>query len=178
MLAQSAENAGSGRLGDGRRHAAQDAYRLLVASDLRDLRRGIKQRRSDYSCEVFRHRVGLIGERMDFRSVDFAYYGDLAGRASTDPKQVCELEQFGIAIHGCASPMTDIRGSVSSEAWASAPQARIDAQTPIVAGLTPGSVNHRVSTSVLLMLQDSLFVLSQTKKMVEAAREQALGGRA
>lgn len=70
--------------------------------------------------------------------------------------------------------MTDIKQEVSSEAWRSATQARIDAQITIVAGLAPGSDAHRVSTSVLLLLQDGLFVLSQTKMMVEAARRQAL----
>ena len=69
--------------------------------------------------------------------------------------------------------MTDPTLSVSSEAWGSATQARIDAQTTIVAGLMPGSTGHRIATTVLLMLHDSLFILSQTKTMIEAVRPQA-----
>ncbi len=59
-----------------------------------------------------------------------------------------------------------------SEAWLSATQARIDAQSTIVAGLLPGSADHRIATSVLLMLQDSLFILTQSKTMVDAALQQ------
>lgn len=66
--------------------------------------------------------------------------------------------------------MRDIRSAVSSEAWRSATQARIDDQIALVAGLKPGSDAHRVATSVLLMLQDSLFVMSQTKMIVDAAQ--------
>ena len=56
-----------------------------------------------------------------------------------------------------------------SEAWLSATQARIDAQTTIVAGLLPGSADHRIATSVLLMLQDSLLGRASMSDRVDPA---------
>lgn len=66
--------------------------------------------------------------------------------------------------------MTDITSAMSSEDWRSATQARIDDQIALFAGLKLGSDAHGVATSVLLMLQDSLSVLSQTKMIVDAVQ--------
>lgn len=52
-----------------------------------------------------------------------------------------------------------------------AAQGRIEAQMAIVATLRPGSPDHRVATSVLLMLQDSLFVMSQAEMLLKAVRQ-------
>ena len=43
----------------------------------------------------------------------------------------------------------------------------------LVAKLRPGSDDHRLATSVLLMLQDSLFVMSQAKALLKATRGQS-----
>ena len=67
--------------------------------------------------------------------------------------------------------------SVSLGAWQSATQARIDSQIKIVAECQPSSDAHRIATSVLLMLQDSLFVLTHTKVMVDAVRPKSTGDK-
>ena len=72
---------------------------------------------------------------------------------------------------------TKVAPPVSSEIWWLSTQARIDSQAAIVASLEPGSKGHRVATSVLFLLQDSLFVLSQTKMLLRAAREQTDAAR-
>jgi hypothetical protein len=72
---------------------------------------------------------------------------------------------------------TKVAPSVSSETWWLSTQARIDSQAAIVASLEPGSKGHRTATSVLFLLQDSLFVLSQTKMLLKAAREQTDAAR-
>ena len=61
---------------------------------------------------------------------------------------------------------------VSSDVLQMATQVRIDSQAALVAKLKPGTKDHSIATSVLLLLQDSLFVLSQTQMLLRAAREQ------
>ena len=56
-------------------------------------------------------------------------------------------------------------------------QARIDSQAAIVDKLKPGTSDHRTATSVLLLLQDSLFVLTQAQMLLRAAREQSAANR-
>ena len=112
----------------------------------------------------------------NLRRVNFSNGGDLTGGVSTDAEQVCELKQFGFAIHGRASDMMHVNSRtgprVSLEGWRMDAMTRIDSQAAIVARLVPGTEDHRTATSVLLLLQDSLFVLSQTNMLLRAAREQ------
>ena len=51
-----------------------------------------------------------------------------------------------------------------------ATQRRIEAQSALVATLTPGSPEHRLATNVLLLLQDGLFLLSETEGLLERIR--------
>lgn len=48
-------------------------------------------------------------------------------------------------------------------------------QIALVATLTPGSVAHRNATNVLLLMQDGLALLAQTRALVKRAN--ALGSR-
>ena len=53
-----------------------------------------------------------------------------------------------------------------------ATHSRIDEQLALVATLTPGTVEHRFSVNVLLLLQDALHVLQQVEALMAAARQQ------
>ena len=55
--------------------------------------------------------------------------------------------------------------------WRVATQERIDDQAAIVAKLRPGSKVHQLAASILLLLQDSQFELSQAYMMVAVARQ-------
>ncbi len=58
---------------------------------------------------------------------------------------------------------------VSSAGRHGATRERIEAQIALVAALTPGSREHRIATRVLLLLQDGLFLLTETDGLLRAA---------
>lgn len=64
-----------------------------------------------------------------------------------------------------------------SEEWRRSTQEAINFQRGRVAGLVPGCKAHRVATSMLLLMQDTMHVLDETYRMLRAA-DQALANNA
>ena len=111
----------------------------------------------------------------DIRSVAVSHRRDLARGFSSELKQTGQLNEFVISIHVRRS-MTNHPNFQSTlqpmRDWRVNAQLRIDAQQQIIAKLKPGSDAHRASVQVLLLLQDSLHVLSETDELLVRLAEQ------
>ena len=97
--------------------------------------------------------------------------GDVSG--GPEPQRMREPRELWIAFHrgsSMTSPTRLAQRPFSDDRLEQATQARINKQRMLLATLAPGTPDHRLASDTLLVLQDCLHVIVETRELLDAAR--------
>ena len=83
------------------------------------------------------------------------------------------MPQLLTAVHGWYPLLSYETNALTTTSAIDATKMRVKEQESQVRSLEPGSKHHRVAVNVLLLLQDSLHVLTEAHELIQAARSAA-----